>query len=34
MLSEPYIKVRRNAKYYSKDRESHIICDISVENIA
>lgn len=31
MLSEPYIKVRRNAKYYSKDRESHIICDISVE---
>lgn len=31
MLSEPYIKVCRNAKYYSKDRESHIICDISVE---
>lgn len=31
MLSEPYVKVLRKAKYYSKDRESHIICDISVE---
>ncbi len=31
MLSEPYVKVLHNAKYYSKDRESHIICDISVE---
>lgn len=31
MLSEPYIKVIRNAKYYSKDREANIICDISVE---
>ena len=31
MLSEPYVKVLRKPKYYSKDREANIICDISVE---
>lgn len=31
MLSEPYVKILRKPKYYSKDRDANIICDISVE---
>ena len=31
LLSEPYVKIRRRAKYYSRDREAPIECDIAVE---
>ncbi|WP_050698015.1 restriction endonuclease [Anaeromassilibacillus senegalensis] len=31
LLSDPNVRVCRNAKYYSKDREANIECEISVE---
>lgn len=31
LLSEPYVYVHKGAKYFSKDRDSYIKCDISVE---
>lgn len=31
LLSNPNVKVHRKAKYYSRDRESQIECEISVE---
>lgn len=31
VVSEPNVRVRRNARYYSRDRESDIECEISVE---
>lgn len=31
LLSEPNVRVHRKKKYYSKDREAYIVCDIVVE---
>lgn len=31
LLSHPNVRIRRNAKYYSRDREAQIECEISVE---
>lgn len=31
LLSNPNVKIRRKAKYYSRDREAQIECEISVE---
>ncbi len=31
LVANPYVKVRKGAEYYSKDREANIKCDVSVE---
>lgn len=31
LLSPPYVQVHKKKSYYSKDRESNIICDVTVE---